>query len=212
MDLCSPIASVIPSAHGAVLAVLARTTEPLSGRKVAELSAGRVGARRVHEVLGKLADDGIVLSEHRPPAKLYRLNRDHVAAAGIIALTDMRATLLQRMRDELATWSIAPVAACLFGSAARGDGDAESDIDLLVVGGPGVSFDVERSAWHEQLDRLVEDVWRWSGNACDLLELTLSELGEATARDDRLLHDLRRDAITLAGSDIRSLIRQQVAG
>jgi len=34
MDLSSPISSVIPSAQGAVLAVLARTDEPLSGRAV----------------------------------------------------------------------------------------------------------------------------------------------------------------------------------
>ena len=76
MDLSSPISSVIPSAHGPVLAVLARTSEPLSGRRVAALTDGKVGQRRANEVLGALADAGIVLREHRPPAKLYRLNRD----------------------------------------------------------------------------------------------------------------------------------------
>ena len=38
MDLTDPMQSVIPSAHGAVLSVLARTDEPLSGRRVAELT------------------------------------------------------------------------------------------------------------------------------------------------------------------------------
>jgi hypothetical protein len=41
MDLSDPVSAVIPSAHGAVRAVLARTTEPLSGRKVAVLTDGR---------------------------------------------------------------------------------------------------------------------------------------------------------------------------
>jgi hypothetical protein len=96
VDLSSPISSVIPSAHGAVLAVLARTHEPLSGRRVAALTDGRVGQRRVNDVLGELADAGIVRCERHPPAKLYVLNREHVAAAGIIALANQWEALLRR--------------------------------------------------------------------------------------------------------------------
>lgn len=70
MDMSSPISSVIPSAHGAALAVLARAEEPLSGRAVATLTNGRFGQWRVNEVLGQLADAGLVLRESRPPAKL----------------------------------------------------------------------------------------------------------------------------------------------
>ncbi len=210
MDLSSPISSVIPSAHGAVLAVLARTTEPLSGRRVAALTDGKVGQWRANEVLGALADAGIVLRELRPPAKLYRLNRDHVAAAGVIALTGQWETLLQRIRDELADWSAAPVSACLFGSAARGEAGASSDIDILLVRTDDMSAsDGAERAWQEQVDRLTEHVRTWSGNACETLELTAAELSEAIARDDRLVRDLVRDAIALAGQDIRSVLRRQ---
>ncbi|MGH3987730.1 MAG: nucleotidyltransferase domain-containing protein [Actinomycetes bacterium] len=212
MDLSSPISSVIPSAHGAVLAVLARTTEPLSGRRVAALTDGKVGQWRANEVLGALADAGIVLREHHPPAKLYRLNRDHVAAAGIIALTGQWETLLQRIRDELAVWSAAPVTACLFGSAARGEAGAGSDIDILLVRSDDISASEEAErAWQEQVDRLTEHVRTWSGNACEILELTAAELAVAVARDDRVVRDLLRDAIALAGQDVRSVLRRQVA-
>lgn len=210
MDLSSPISSVIPSAHGAVLAVLARTTEPLSGRRVAALTDGKVGQWRANEVLGALADAGIVLRELRPPAKLYRLNRDHVAAAGVIALTGQWETLLQRIRDELADWSAAPVSACLFGSAARGAAGTSSDIDILLVRTDDMSAsDGAERAWQEQVDRLTEHVRTWSGNACEILELTAAELSEAIARDNRLVRDLVRDAIALAGQDIRSVLRRQ---
>ena len=70
MDLSSPMRSVIPSAHGAV---------------------------RTNEVLGMLADAGLVLRENRPPAKAYRLNRDHVAADAITALADQWTLLLERI-------------------------------------------------------------------------------------------------------------------
>jgi predicted nucleotidyltransferase len=210
--MSSPISSVIPSAHGAVLAVLARTTEPLSGRRVAALTDGKVGQWRTNEVLGALADAGIVLREHRPPAKLYRLNRDHVAAAGIIALAEQWATLLRRIRDELADWSPPAVTACLFGSAARGQAGPGSDIDILLVPSDDVaaSEDTER-AWQEHIDQLTENVRIWSGNTCEVLELTAAELADAVARDDRLVRELRQDAIALTGRDIRSLLRRRAA-
>jgi predicted nucleotidyltransferase len=205
VNIADPLASVMPSAHGAVLAVLARTSEPLSGRKVAELSNGRVGPRRAQEVLGKLTHEGVVSCEHRPPAKLYRLNREHVAATGILALAEMRSTLLKRMRDELSAWEVPPVAACLFGSASRGDAGSGSDIDLLLVRDVDAPSEAE-SAWHDQVDQLVDHVQRWSGNACEVLELTRAELRTAVARDDRLIAELSRDAINLTGADVRSLI------
>ncbi len=79
MDLAYPIDSVIPSAHGAVLGVLARTTEPLSGRRIAALTRPRGSQSRVNSVLGHLARDGIAEVESRPPASYYKINREHVA-------------------------------------------------------------------------------------------------------------------------------------
>jgi hypothetical protein len=212
MDLSNPIGSVIPTAHGAVLAVLARTTEPLSGRRVAALSDGKVGQWRANEVLRELTEAGVVLREQRPPANLYRLNRDHVAAAGITALADQWATLLRHMSEHIDGWSTPPVAACLFGSAARGEAGPASDIDVLLVTPADVAASeaIER-AWQEQVDRFTRNVWTWSGNTCEVLELTAAELGGAVARDDRLVRELRDDAIALAGQDIRSLLRPRVA-
>lgn len=45
----------------------------------------------------------------------------------------MRSDLLSRLRAALSGWSPRAVHASLFGSAARGDGDAGSDIDIFVV-------------------------------------------------------------------------------
>ena len=211
MDLSSPISSVIPSAHGRVLAVLARTTEPLSGRQVTALTNGTASQNRVNEILGALADNGIVLREHRPPAKLYRLNRDHVAAAGITALVQQWDVLLQRMRDEIADWAEPPLAACLFGSAARGEADVDSDLDVLLIPVARVATSEETERiWHRQLDQFAERVRLWSGNTCEVLELTVAELADGLERDDLLVRDLRRDAIGLAGRDVRELLRRRV--
>jgi hypothetical protein len=66
--------------------------------------------------------------------------------------------------------------------------------------------------WQRQVDQLVERVRSWAGNPCEVLELTIDELSDAAARDDRLVADLRRDAISLAGVDIRALLRPAIRG
>lgn len=205
MDLTHPIGAVIPSAHGAVLAVLARTHEPLSGRRVAELTVGRVGQRQTNEVLGQLVAEGIVVCQSRPPAKLYTLNRNHVAAPAVQMLADLWGTLLERIRGDIARWETKPTAAVLFGSAARGEASGDSDIDILLVWKDPTEDDPTRSL---RVEQLAENVLSWSGNQCEILELTQTELADAVQRDDRLVHDLRTDALALAGTDVRTLIRK----
>lgn len=210
MDLSSPISSVIPTAHGAVLTVLARRSEPLSGRGVAELTRGRFGQWRVNEVLGELADAGLVLREERPPSKLYRLNREHVAAAGIEALAGQWTEFLARIRGELASWALAPEAGWLFGSAARGEAGNDSDVDILLITPLLTAADISATtgAWTAQVARLSDRVRAWSGNPCEVLELSGDELRAADKRSDRLVADLCDHAVTLTDIDVRSWLNQ----
>ena len=208
MRLDHPMQSVIPSAHGAVLGVLARTSEPLTGRRIAALTRPQFSQSRVNRVLGELARDGIADVDDRPPARFYRLNRDHVAAPGILALATMWQALLERIQTSLTKWPAQPVATWLFGSAARGEADATSDVDILVVRPDHLSDD---EAWQEQLDHLADQVRRWSGNACEPLVLTESELQVAVHRGDRLIDELRRDAIHLAGAQPHALLARRVS-
>jgi predicted nucleotidyltransferase len=165
----------------------------------------------VNQVLRKLAASGIVLLESRPPSNLYRLNHDHVAAEGIAALARMWTTLVRRIRAELDGWSTPPEAAWLFGSAARGEATAHSDIDILLVVADG-ELETEGIAevWERQTEALAEHIKVWSGNVCEMFEMTRSELADAVERDDRLIHDLRGQAISLAGHDPRALLRRRV--
>ena len=212
MHLANPMQSVIPSAHGAVLSALARTDLPLSGRRIAELTNPRFSQRRVNDVLGQLADSGIVLRESRPPANLYRLNRDHVAAEGITALAHMWATLVARIRAEVETWSLPPEAAWLFGSAARGEGTEHSDIDIfLVLPAGGLVSEAMAETWEQQTGALTEKIKAWSGNRCELTEMEAAELSAAVERDDLLVRDLREQAVVVAGRHPRNLLRRKLS-
>jgi hypothetical protein len=197
LDLSNPIDSVIPSAHGAVLAVLARTELPLSGRQVAALTDGRVGQSRTNQVLRELTDAGLVLRTDHPPAKAYVLNRRHVAADAVLALASLRRELLDRMIDHIAGWEIPPVRVTLFGSFARGDGGPDSDIDVLVVRRSNVRDDDPQ--WTAAVHDFASSVLAWSGNACSILEYTNAELEDLMASRDPVVASIRADGIDLHG-------------
>jgi predicted nucleotidyltransferase len=209
MDLANPMQSVIPSAHGAVLNALARTDLPLSARRIAELTRPRFSQRRVNDVLRHLAEAGIVVRESRPPANIYRLNREHVAADGILALAQMWSALLGRIRADLDTWAVAPEAAWVFGSAARRDGTERSDLDVILVRpASGLASEISE-AWEHQTEALVNKIKTWSGNGCKVIEMEAADLRAAVNRDDRLIRDLREQAVVLAGTDPEGLLRKQ---
>jgi len=194
MDVSNPIRSVIPSVHGDVLAVLARTDVPLTGRGVAGLVEG-VSRSGVQKALLALTQAGVVLIEHQPPANLYRLNREHLAADAIVALATIRQRLISAMRTDLASWDRPAWGAWLFGSAARGDGSAASDIDVLIVRPDGVTdLDVD---WADDVDRFAADVAGWTGNPCAVIEYSRSEFDALLISGERLAEELRTDAIGL---------------
>jgi predicted nucleotidyltransferase len=196
--------------HGPVLHVLARTDVPLSGRQTAELTAGRAQQPRVNQVLRELAEAGIVSCERHASVHLYRLNRDHVAAEAILLLVNLRQRLIARMQEAVKGWSAAPIAVWIFGSAARGEGGSSSDIDVLVVRPDAIGMD--DATWLHQLSDLSAAVTAWSGNDCQIVEFAKSELAELVAAGERLVDELRVDALTVFGpSPLRLLRRAKVA-
>lgn len=197
MDVSSPIRSVIPAVHGDVLAVLARTEVQLSGRRVAGLIDG-VSRSGVQRALNALADAGIVLVEHQPPANLYRLNRRHLAADAIVELATIRQRMIAAMREHLSTWDQPPWGAWLFGSAARSDGSVESDIDVLVIRPDDVAGD--GPGWTADVDRFADDVTAWTGNPCSVVEYSRSELTDLVTGGDRLVREVRTDGIALTNT------------
>jgi predicted nucleotidyltransferase len=206
VNLSDPITSVVPSAHGAVLRVLARTNKPLSGRRIAELTDGKVGRSRVNQILGELTEAGVVLRESHPPAHVYELNELHVAWLAIMMLADLRSEMLRKMTRYLAEWRVnVPLAVWLFGSAARGDGGVHSDIDLLVVRPDDI--DDDDPEWGVQLGDLAEYVTRLTGNSCEIIDLSLTETVSLEQHGERLAHELREDAIALLGDPPDQLLR-----
>lgn len=175
--------------------MLARTEQPLSGRRVADLTDGHVSQKGANLALRALVTAGLVTVEDHPPAKLYRLNRQHLAASSVATLATLRERLIDAMRSHLSAWTLPVSGAWLFGSAARGGGDEKSDIDVLIVRPHDV--DEGDPQWLEQIDRFVSDVTAWTGNSCEIVEYGLAEFEVLMAGDDQLATGLRADGVAL---------------
>lgn len=204
MDVSRPYAAITGGGlEGEVLSVLAGTAKPMTGRHVARMV--RHGSDRgVRLALNRLAQQGLVDVAEARPALLYSLNREHIAAPVAEALVALRDELVRRLRETVAGWSLRPRHVSLFGSAARGDGDASSDVDLFVVRRDDV--DGEDATWRAQLDALAERVRRWTGNHAGIAEVAEADVRRLLAEHPPVIDELRRDAVRIAGPDIRDLL------
>ncbi len=203
MDLSRPWALIRSPIDIEVVLVLRGTTRPLTGREVARLV--RAGSQpAVNASLRRLANEGLVHSEEAGNAYLYTLNREHLAAPALEQLAGMRSELERRLRAEIADWDIAPAHVSIFGSAARGDGDVHSDIDVFVVRPARVAED--EAIWRAQLERLSDRVYRWTGNHVGLSEVAAADLRRLRRERPPVVEELARDAIKLAGPTTTELL------
>jgi predicted nucleotidyltransferase len=203
MDVSKPHTAVGPTLDTEVLAVLAGTSRPLTGREVARLT-GRISHRGVAEALSRLVEHGLVERREAGRALLFTLNRQHLAAPAVEILAGMRTELLRRIRGLVSSWEAAAVHISIFGSTARGDGDTQSDVDVFVVRPDAVSADDPR--WLKQINDLVESVELWTGNRTSVAEVAASEIEHLLADDPPIVGKLRSDAIDVSGADIATLV------
>lgn len=199
MNLRHPMRVVTPTVDGDVLAVLARAAGPFTVPQVHNL-VGQFSESGVRKTLQRLSAEGIVLRERVGNAWIYTLNRDHLAAPYVIGLADLRDELLTRLRSEFRGWRIPADFAAVFGSAARGAMQAESDVDLFVVRPAATAGD--DPGWRDQLDELSASVSRWTGNDGRLLELGAIEVASRISSGATpVLADILEHGLVVAGAD-----------
>lgn len=209
MQFSEPISAVSPGLHGRVLSVLARTEQALTGRAVGGLLHPPASTSGVQRVLDQLVRNGLAIVEPAGRAKLYTLNREHVAAGAIGELANLRDLFISRLQAEAETWEVPAAAVWLFGSTSRGQGGPESDVDVLVVRPDEVPDSNPR--WLAQLETLADHATRWSGNPCEIVEYSSSELKKLVRRSERLITELRRDAVLVAGSPPHQTLNRKTA-
>jgi predicted nucleotidyltransferase len=195
MDFRRPLTVVTPTLDGDVLGALARADAEFSGRDLAR-HVGHGSTEGIRRAADRLVAEGVVSRRAAGAAHLYRLNREHLAAPWIEGLAGLRQQLIDRLRGLLASWDEAPRMVLLFGSVARGQATAASDLDVLVI--RRSDCDPESDSWQAQLAELQRLATAWTGNDTRVLELGEDELSGSEAR--WVLKDALHDGIELLGS------------
>ena len=197
MDFSQPVEAMIPDAQGRILATLARTTRELNLRTLADLSG--VSLAHAARIVPRLVELGVVERRDVPPAVLVKLVREHLAARAVLALADLRHAFLDELRESAGRLDPVPVNVTLFGSFARGDDDAQSDIDVIVVRPSSLSDDL---SWSESLGGWETYVRRISGNAVNRIEVVEHELPKLMKSRRPLWQAIRREGIALQGKPL----------
>lgn len=207
MILSEPLAVVTPTLDAPVLRVLAGSGKPLTTSTIARLA--EVGSYHgIRKVLRRLVTMGIVQETTAGNTLLYELNREHLAAGSIVTLSSLRALLFDKIHEAVARWEISPVSLILFGSVARGDDTAGSDIDLLAVRPNDVAEEDED--WRDQVGDLQQSIEAWTGNPAAIMELAEDAVDEAIATRAAIVESLRSDAVVLSGESLTSLLYPEI--
>lgn len=135
--------------------------------------------KNVHRILLRLEQEGIVRSEFRGKERYFSANREHplyneyknlyLKTAGIEALFREKLRQLEGVTD-----------AYIFGSYARGDFTAQSDLDILLIGR------------HQflQAQKLIHGLQLTLGREVNLVQLRPEELEKKRKEHDQFIDDV----------------------
>jgi predicted nucleotidyltransferase len=185
MNFGEPFGGLMPGARGAVLNVLLRTGAPLTGRRIHALVSGHsLGA--VQQALRDMERIGVITTETIGRAGVHRINESHEAIAPLRSLASPVEMLTRVVREAAPDVE----AVIVFGSVARGEARADSDIDLVVIA---------PEAWDGRAD-LQQQVLERLGNDCDVLHLTREDVARAPKDREPVVAEILRDGLAVVGT------------
>ena len=209
VDLSNPVSTIIPKLDGSIYRVLARTTTPLSGARVAALS-GRASYPGILTALSRLVLQGTVLVEPAGSSYMYRANREHIlwpaieqaVAAAESVLPTLTLRMSQLVDERLGAKASKDSTLAIFGSVARETSTLDSDLDIVAV----FPDYLPEESGSELVDALSGSARRWTGNDCNVYVATASRLRELVEAKDPIVESWSSDAVTFHGVHLQDLL------
>jgi predicted nucleotidyltransferase len=201
MDLNAPLASLLSPLEASAMAVLARADTDFTGRQVARLAGGQ-NPNGIRLALLRLADTGLVNVRPELHSTRYRANRDHLLWPAIQVALKIETELERRIAMFVEGAGVPGITVAVYGSVARREATAASDLDLLVILPDGM----DAGAQDGFNLRLAELVTIWTGNETQVYSLSVSALRSQFHAHDPIVDHWLIDARTIVGSTVRELI------
>jgi len=201
VDHARPIPMLFPGVRGAILDVLTRVESGMTIRQLAERAgvSHPQAARHVRD----LETLGVIAREHVGRSHRITLT-DSMTADLLRRLTRQRDEVIREMRTAASQLSPAPFTMIVFGSFARGDDHAGSDIDVLVV----VDDDIREGELDGPLAAWCDRIARLTGNS--VTEIVVDRRG-LDAMSPSLLASIDRDGVVIVGERLPPRIGLRIA-
>ncbi|MFH2202241.1 MAG: nucleotidyltransferase domain-containing protein [Elusimicrobiota bacterium] len=197
-----PLDSILSAPSNiAVLRVLKDTKQGMSGRAVAREAGFQHGAIRA--AIAKLEVLGLIDRQGSGKTQLIRLNFEHHLVRDVLlpmfaaekrTMGELRALLRKEFKDEA-------VVATLFGSAARGEEEPGSDIDILLVVKNGGKAKLLAKA-----EALGSKLAQRYGLRLSPLIRTAHELKSRPRRADPLINNILAEGIDLLDTSLEDFL------
>ena len=195
VDYARPVQALIPGVQGQILGVLAETTAQLNLTTIARLA--EVSQAQTSRVLPGLVHLGLVERVEAPPSALFRLMDENLAGRLVRSMTDLRHLALRTVGDCSALLKPRPELVIVFGSFARSEADADSDLDVVIV--RPAAIDDSDSAWAASIVTLNQDLTRALGNPVNILEVGAHDLDRRLKSRSELWRSIRGESIVVYG-------------
>jgi predicted nucleotidyltransferase len=125
----------------------------------------------------------------------------------VVALLGLEDELRARMAEHVARWRLPPASLVIYGSVARGETTAGSDLDLLVVR-PDTT-EPDDATWEAEVADLADLVHRWTGWRASAIDMSRREAVEGLADGEPFLVEADRDGWLIAGQALHELPGQR---
>lgn len=176
MLIQQPFRAITPTVDGDVLQILAGSHDEYTVPRLAALIPHR-SPMGIRLAIDRLWEAGIVSAHRVGRTQVYRFNEAHVLAEPLRAIAGAKRSVLLRLRETVETWDHPPLFGAIFGSAARGDMDSDSDLDVFLA-----CPDVREHDWGVTIGNFTDFATNLTGNDARVVELHGAELLAAEHR------------------------------
>jgi predicted nucleotidyltransferase len=179
-----------------VLRVLTEHGGALGATMIA--TRARVARQSAWNAIARLSELGIIESFGEPVGTLFRLSPEHPLAPALRALFQTETERVERLFDAIRkaarAMKPAPIAVWLYGSVARGDDRADSDIDLAILS-PNGHTGAQEMAFTDALYPFLGELT----SRMSIIGMTRTDIRRMKRGRERLWKEIQRDAVPIFG-------------
>ena len=203
MDYIQPVETLIPGVQGRVLGALARTETEMTIRTVARLAG--VSPQQASVVIAELVSLGLAARREAGSSALVCLDRENEAARVVIALSRLRESVMGRLNELAHAISPPPESLIVFGSFARSETIATSDLDVLAIRAKDIPAD--DNDWIDALGAWERVARRIAGNPVNMMVVSADEVPALLRRHSGPWRTIANEGVVLVGRPLNAFTR-----